>query len=277
MRRLLAVALLAGCGSGAPIPETDLLLSVTPGAFEVELGKPFPLTVVRVWRKDLDPGAWSDKALAPLAVKLEEETRRDDGTRVEETRRYLAHAFSLDDVVVRSLKLVALPKDGGAERKVSATGFRIRVKPALDPESPGPPELPGEPPPSRTWMWGGVGALAVALVLFLALRRKPKSPEPAPVAAPPPPPSPRDRALERLSGASVEAAAEIVREYVAEARGVRALEMTTEQLLAAMPSQALAKVLGPADLVKFAAHAPTASERDAVLASAEALVRETAK
>ena len=277
MRRLLAAALLAGCGSGTPIPETDLFLSVTPGAFEVELGKPFPLTVVRVWRKDLDPAAWSDKALAPLAVKLEEEIRRDDTARVEETRRYLAHAFSLDDIVVRGLKLVAQPRDGGAERKVSATGFRIRVKPALDPEDPGPPELPGEAPPSRTWMWGGMGALAVALVLLLLLRRKPKPRAPAPAAAAPPLASPRERALERLRGASVEAAADILRAYVAEARGVRALEMTSEQLLAALPSPALARVLGPADLVKFAAHVPAASERDAVLASADAFVREAAR
>jgi hypothetical protein len=271
-----AVALVAGCGAATPIPETDLLFSVTPGATEVELGKAFPLTVVRVWKKDLVPEAWTEKALAPLAVKLEEETRRDDGARVEETRRYLAHAFSLKDIVVRGLKLVAKPGDGGPERKVSATGFRIRVRPALDPGNPGPPELPGEPPPSRDWVWGGAGALAIAFALFLALRRKRPQPAPAPPAvAPPPPPAPHERALRRLEECkTVEEAADIVREYVAEAMGVRALEMTSEQLLVAIP--ALAAILGPADLAKFAAQPPTAAGRAAVLAAAEAFVRDAA-
>lgn len=275
MRRSLALLLLAGCGVGAPIPETDLLLDVTPGAFDVELGKPFPLTVTRVWKKDLVPLEWSDKALAPLAVKLVEEVRRDDGTRVEETRRYEAHVFSLADIVIRGLKLAAQPKDGGAERKVSATGFRIRVRRALDPESPGPPELPGEPPPRRGWMWGGAGALAVAAFLFLALRRrKPKLPTPPPEAPRPPSPPAHERALLRLQRASLAEAADIVREYLAEAKGIRALERTTEELLAALP--ALAGVLRPADLVKFAAHEPTEAERASVVASAEAFVREAA-
>lgn len=277
MKRILCLALLAGCGTGAPIPETDLLLSVAPGASEVELGKAFPLTVVRVWQKDLVPDEWSEKALAPLAVKLEEETRRDDKTRVEETRRYSAHAFSLKDVVIRSLKFVARPKDGGPERKVSASGFRIRVKRALDPENPGPPELPGEPPASRGWMWGVGGALVLVALLFLALRRKPKATARAPVAAPPAPPLAHERALERLRGATIEEASDIVREYVAEAKSIRALEMTTEQLLAAMPSPELRGILGPADLVKFAAHAPTAAERESVLAIAERFLRESAR
>jgi hypothetical protein len=36
-------------------------------------------------------------------------------------------------------------------------------------------------------------------------------------------------------------------------------------------------VLRPADLVKFAAHAPTAAERDAVVAAAVAFVGEVAR
>jgi len=272
VRRLLVVFLFAACDAGTPIPETDLLLRITPGAFEVEPGEPFPLTVTRVWKKDLEPGEWSDKTLAPLALKLVEETRRDDGTRIEETRRYVAHAFSLKDIVVRGTKLVATQKDRGAERKVVATGFRIRVNPVLDPENPGPPELPGEPPPSRGWMWWGGGALALCALLFLAVRRRPK-PEPTSVVPPSPPLPPlRERALDRLRGASVEEAADIVREFLALTGTVRALEMTTEELLKPLP--ALAAVLGPADLAKFAAVAPTSAEREAALASAMAFVRE---
>jgi len=269
-RHLALLLLLAGCGAGKPIPETDLLLDITPGAFEVEPGEPFPLTVTRVWKKDLVPPEWSDKVLAPLAVKLEEETRIDDGTRIEETRRYVAHAFSLKDMVVRPTKLVAQPKEGGPERRVTATGFRIHVNPVLDPESPGPPDLPGEPPPSRRWMWGGLGGLAVvdALVLFLALRRRKKTAPAPPVAPAPPPVPPRERALARLRVA--EEAADVLREYIAEAKGLRALEMTSEELLLAEPSQSLANVLLPCDLVKFAGRTLSEPERAAILASAEA-------
>lgn len=277
MRRAALLALLAACGGGAPIQKTDLLLRIDPGAFEVGPGEPFPLTVTRVYRKDLVPAAWSGKELAPLSLRLLGESRRDDGTRVEETFRYVAHAFSLDDVVVRGVKLAARPLDGGAERKVAATGFRIRVKPGLDPEDPGPPELPGDPPPSRAWMWWGSGAFALlaAAVLFLALRRRPRAEAPAPAAPEAPPVPPHERALERLRGASLEEAADIVRAFVAETRAIRALEMTTEELLRALPR--LAPVLRPADLVKFAAHEPAARERDDVVAAAEAFVREAAR
>jgi hypothetical protein len=271
VKRLLALALLSGCGGGAPIPETDLLLTLTPGALEVGPGEPFPLTVTRVWKKDLVPDEWSDKALAPLALRLEEETRRDDGTRVEETRRYAAHAFSLMDVVVRPVKLTARPKGGGADRKVTATGFRIRVNPLLDPENPGPPELPGEPPRFRAWIWWGSGALLLlGLVRLVALRRKPKAlPAPPPAPAAVPPPSARELALARLRGATAEEAADIVRAYVAKTHGIRALERTTEELLPVLPR--LADVLGPADLAKFAA---LAVDRGRVVAAAEAFVRE---
>jgi hypothetical protein len=277
VRRLALAALLASCGAGAPIAETDLLLRIEPGAFEVEPGEPFPLTVTRVYRKDLVPGAWSGKELAPLALRLEGEERRDDGVRVEETFRYVAHAFALEDVVVRGVKLAARPPDGGAERKVAATGFRIRVKPVLDAEDPGPPELPGERPPSRAWMWWGSGALLLlaAGLLLLALRRGPRAGAPPPAAPAPPPVPPHERAIERLRGASVEEAADVVRAFLAEAKGIRALEMTTEELLRALPR--LLPVLRPADLAKFAARAPTAAERDAAVAAAEAFVREAAR
>ena len=279
MRRFFLLALLAGCGPKPPIPKTDLLLDITPGTLEVQPGEPFPLTVTRVWQKDLVPSEWSDKALAPLAVRLEEETRRDDGARIEETRRYVAHAFSLKDVLIRGVKLVALPKDGGPERKVSATGFRIRVRPALDPEDPGPPELPGEPPASRGWMWGGAGAFVLLAFLFLALRRKARPvalvPEPAP---PPPEVAPHERALERLRRlAAVEGAADVLREFLLEAKGIRALEKTTEELLRVVPAPSLAKVLTTCDLGKFAALALTPPERADVLASAEAFVREVSR
>ena len=73
----------------APIPETDLLVRVEVGAREVELGKAFPVTVTRVWEKDLEPSEWDDASLSPLVVRLEERTLREDDVRVEETLRTL--------------------------------------------------------------------------------------------------------------------------------------------------------------------------------------------
>ena len=45
---------------------------------EIEVGRSFPLTVVRVWTRELEPDPWNDAALAPLTVRLEEASRRED-------------------------------------------------------------------------------------------------------------------------------------------------------------------------------------------------------
>jgi hypothetical protein len=74
-----------------------------------------------------------------------------------------------------------------------------------------------------------------------------------------------------------EEAAEILREYIAEAKGIRALERTTEELLAAVPSKALADTLMPCDLVKFAGRELNEPERAGVLDAARAFLREAAR
>jgi len=264
---LLALALAAACADETPIPDAQLRLSA--GTAEVELGKGFPLTVVRTWRRGQTPAVWDDEALAPLEVRLLETTRREDDRRVEETRRYRGYAFSLTDV--------RLP------------GLELSVKHALDPASPGPAELPGEPlaEPSSRWPWAAVGAaLLAAFVLLLRRRRPPPAVAlPAPSSAPPPP-GPHVRALERLarlrrqqpqgrdevSSYYVEASG-LVRDYVAERFAVSADVMTTEQLIELQAP--LARVLPDCDLVKFARHAPGPAEREQLLDRAETFVRET--
>ena len=81
---LLVMSLFTACGkeqrqlddgvsvapATGPIPAEDLLLEVTAGATEVELGAAFPVTVLRVWSVELAPEAWSDRALAPLMLRL---------------------------------------------------------------------------------------------------------------------------------------------------------------------------------------------------------------
>src|SRR5262245_56929140 len=107
----IAGVLVLACGhtTSTPIPDQDIAVGVLPGATEVDFGKAFPLTVVRVWRKDLVPREWTEQAFAPLAVQLEDSTRREDEHRIEETRRYRARAFTLGDVTVPALTLRATP------------------------------------------------------------------------------------------------------------------------------------------------------------------------
>ena len=243
---LLILALAAACGDGTPI--SDVPLQVTAGVEEVALGRAFPLTVVRTWSKGSEPADWSDETLVVLPT---ETTRREDGTRVEETRRYDAYAFSLDDLT---------------------TPVELRVKRALDPRQPGPAELPGAVP-AKTFPWRTVG-VALAALLLLLRRRRPTAEPPPPEPDSPAQPAPHLRALARLARARraelqacyAETAA-LLRDYA----GVRAAE-TTEDLQ--IPR--LAAVLQQCDLVKFARHAPAADERERMLGAAESFIKETA-
>lgn len=265
---LLTLALAAACGDATPIAARPL--RITAGAPAVELGKAFPLTVVRTWSKGQAPAAWDDAALAPLEVRLLERSRREDSRRVEETLRYEGYAFSLADI--------------------RAPGLELRVQRALDPETPGPAELPGEPLPEPAPRWpfrAALGAVLIAaFVLLLRRRRRPPAvAAPAPVVEPPAP-GPHVLALERLArlrgrqpqgreeltAYHVEASG-IVRDYVGERFAVHADVMTTEELIER--SAPLARVLPPCDLVKFARHLATAAERERLLDAAEAYVRET--
>jgi hypothetical protein len=301
MRRrllMLVAGILAACGGGEPIAKEDLRLRITAGAEEVEFGKAFPLTVVRVWRKDLVPGDWSDQALQPLVLKLASRTTREDDQRIEETRRYQAYAFSRDDVVVPAPAFKARPRDGGADLVVSGPELRFRIKPALQSETPGPAELPGEPLaepfPWLRWSLVLAGGLLALLLLLWYLRRRARRPRPVQVA---PPVAPHVRALQRLhrlrekqpatpdevQAFYVEASA-AVREYIEEQFSVRAPEMTTEEFLNA-PQTAralqathrtmLSEFLAHCDLVKFARHTPTEKDRERLLEAAARFVMET--
>jgi hypothetical protein len=297
----LALSLaLVGCGGDAALPEGDLVFSVTADVEEARPGESFPVTVVRVWTKDLVPAAWDDRALAPLVLRADGVSLREDDARVEETRRYRAYAFTTGDVTVRPPPFAARPRDGGPDRKVEADGLRVRVTPTLDPADPGLPELPGEPleepfPWSAVLAIGGLLVAVGAVAATRLLRRRP-----AAVLTPPPAPSApaadvADRALARLRtlranaaadpAADVAAAAEVARAYVGERFDVPVLERTSPEILhdarrtaTATPGdlELLSRVLIGGDLVKFATHRPTAPDRDAVLESAEAFVTRTA-
>ncbi len=293
-RVLVAVAfllLLPGCEEPvAPILETDLLVRVEVGAREVELGKAFPVTVTRIWEKDLEPSEWDDASLSPLVVRLEEQSRREDEARIEETWRYRGYAFTLDDVRIPPVVLLARPLDGGQGRIVKTDALRLRVRPALDPIEPGDPELPGmlhaEGRPWTPWLWT-TGVIVLLLVggATLVHRRRP-SETPAPLPPEPTVETPASRALAALeairgrgaSDADVPEAADVVRDYVSRAFGFRTRERTTEEVLAASPpapEAPLRALLTAADRVKYAAGSPSPGERDAALDQAERYVEKS--
>ena len=302
---VLAATLGPGCEPGAPIPEVDLLVRVATDAAEVEVGRPFTLTVVRVWTKDLVPTAFDERALAPLAVARADVSTRDDDRRVEETRRYRARAFTLDDVTLAGVAFAAVPAKGGVARTTKAAPLRLHVKPSLDPRAPGAPEGPG-PLPARPFSWVLLGLLGLLAFLVgsvgttLALRhRRRRAALPAP-AAPTTPAGPAPDAVAAAALAALRAreattpdarcaqvveAAETVRAYVTARFGVRAQERTSRELVAALVATgrmdegariALAHVVGPADFVKFADRAPSPEERTRVLDAADEFVRRTA-
>lgn len=297
-----AAAWAGGCGGGAgetPAIEGEVAIRVAAGASEVEFGKTFPLTVVRAWEKSLVPDSWSDRALAPLVVRLESSERTETARHVVETLRYAAAAFERESVTVEGPVLVARPPGGGREREARGEPITIAVRSALGgAAAPGPPELPGDllEEPFR-WLAPALGAglasLAATLFLVVRARRKPAA------GAPPPAPkgdAARDRALERLARLRGEAArtreatralyleaAALLRDYVTESHGIDATAMTREEIAAA---PALAAALGAArrercaacvaacDSVVFARHAPGDGERGAFLDSVAAFVEE---
>lgn len=284
---LAAALLLAACGGEHAIPRDVALLRVTVGADEVAPGQGFPLTVLRVWRKDMRPSPLPDAAFAPLSVVHEATTRREDAERVEETRRYRAYAFTRKDVTIPSLPLL-VEGAAGPPFVTRSEPARMRVRPALDPQRPGQPEGPGAPPGAPTpWLaWVLVAALlCAAAAVGLLRRRRGALLREAPAALPR---SPAARALAALQAigattpdgrdavaADVVRLADVVRDFLAAQYGLRARRRTTPEILAALGGSRAdpASVLVPCDLVKFAGRVADLAERARLLERARSYVR----
>ncbi len=259
----------AACG-GPELPNRDLALEVTVGAEEVALGQGFPVTVRRLWSKNLDPAAWRDDALSPLRLRLENTTVRDDGKRVEEVRRFRAYAFTPSVVTVPPPILRARPRAGGPVREAAAEGFEVRVVESIDPDAPGAPELPEShkpvPPRHRAWWWFAAAVLATgAYIAVRRLRQQPAVPDPDPDPDPGPDWLAQLAALDGETDVHAQVAA-IVRAHVTERFEIDASVRTTEELARDVPG--LLDVLSPCDLVKFAQHEPGETERADVLTRA---------
>ena len=303
--RLLPLVLsLAGCGGKAPIEDRDVAIHLETTASEVDFGRPFELTVVRVWAKDLQPEAWDDRKLEPLSLRALKVETREDGHHIEESRHFAAHAFARETAVVPGLVFKAFSKDDGSERRAVTEGFRLKVRSALDPEAPGEVEWPEGPleVPGRSWFTiVGIGAgVLVILLMILEARRRAARRAAAVVVAPSaePVPAPADRARDRLdrlrlldpsTTEEVQAfhveVADLVRDYLAESMDLQAPEQTTEEFLASPRTlgalrdehrRLLEGFLTDCDLVKFANVASTKAGRETLLLRADRLVNETA-
>ena len=281
--------LLTACGGGTPVPAEDLLLRIETGATEVPLGAAFPLTVVRVWKSDLVPRAWSDKALAPLRVRLIDTQRREQGGHTEERRRYHGYAFATGVVQVPAPEFRAVPKRGGLERRVLGNALELRVTSALDPADPGDVELPGGPlQPPFPWAIAAGAAALLLVVAALVARRLQRRPAPQPVVeAIEPTPRPDAIALRRIEELRARPAADhaeefvaMLRVYLAERFDRRTRELTSPELAAIPTDSAQRELLGALlrdyDLVLYARHEPNPAAGARMLDAAADFVRRSA-
>jgi len=259
---------LAACGDGRGPSLKDLEIRIEADRGEIELGKGFPLAVVRTFDRDLVPAEWSDASLAPLVVRPVSVVSSESAGRIEERRTFVAYAFRLEEVRIPPPRLEATPRGGGPPRSVAGRGLSLRVIPALDPRNPGKPEPPGPRPgpPGRSAAWTAIlAALLVGGAALLLLRRR--------GPAPPPPVPPAERALGRLRalrtdmdpGEFHDGLSALLREFLSARFALRTRERTTEEILAAPETAhalgpdahgALAGILARCDLARFAGERP---------------------
>jgi hypothetical protein len=304
---LAGPCLLAGCDGSPPLPPGDLLIRVTPARAEVAFGEGFPLEVLRVFRRDLEPKPFREASLQPLVVRVLETARRDAGDRIAETMSCEAFAFSAGEVAVPGVVLAAIPHGGGDEVTARSEPFGLVVRPALPPGDASPIELPGDvlDPPAAgiAWRWlVALGAAAVAgagVLWFVALRRRRAATVPAAPAHQPLPAAAHERALAELTALRARVPADaaghgeiaafcdeltrIVRCFLGERFPAATTALTTRELLQVLrglsvqpqdAATATGAILQPSDLVKFAHAAPEAGAPAALLDAAVRLVAE---
>ncbi len=296
-RRCWVAALMAAVAcseqNGDPIAARDLAVrvEVANGSEEIGFGEPFELRVVRTFRADLRLEAFHDRDLAPLQLRsLGVEQRTGDG-RIEEVHRFSARAFVLERVVVPPLRLLAVPKTGGAPLRAESSEVTLRVRTSLravgDREIEQSLELVPMPAASRPWL----AVLSLLVVAVIAFWRWPR---PRLVAAPTlpallAPPLVDVRALAHAALLQLEASAlgdrefaeslaTVVREFAAAILGRGMSTRTTDELVAdlgrcdAAARSSLLAAMTTCDLVKFACGELGPPRRLAVLASARAFL-----
>lgn len=305
----LLLALLFASRSSPP-REGEVSVALSGPAAPIAPGEPFELVVELEWDAALVPAPFDESALQRegLAVERIATTRRTLAGRLAETRRYRAIAWTRAQVALDAVEARAVAADGRATFTANAPPLVIAVAPRLarDDASPleWPAELanaPGDAPTNRALRAAALlAALVVPLAIAIAVvRRIARAPHhatngpaararlaelAAEVARDGQATEPSTTAAAERRRALCAALADVLRDSLAQERGVPAPWRTREELhelLAAAPLAALAperhaaftdaldRLLAAADRAKFAATAPTAAERSALLAAAQ--------
>lgn len=279
---LLLAFLLPACGGRNPIPEVDLQVSVHVGAERVHPGEAFPLTVTRIWRKDIEPSPWDDGMLSPLVVRAEGTARTEDELRVRERLYFRAYAFSLASVKIPPVLLVGRSIGGSGRVLARSEPIALTVEPVLEAAAPGEAELPDVPPaPGRSRSPLLVLLLTVLAVLagaaLVARRRRARVVEPGAGA------EERRAALRALLERGQEdpvgtvlAADAHARALLAGVSGQSLASLAREEILPLLPAawqRDAAVVLKTAERVKFAGIRPDEAELEAYVTSARSLLR----
>lgn len=294
MRRLhvwccaLVALSVTACGETPELPRVDLDVQVSVNVLEVAPGESFEVEVTRLWRKDLLPADFDAAALRPLSLVALATERVEDGTRVQERRRFRGYVFAREDIVVPSYVFEA--GQGNESRKVTAPPVRIRVAPEVMADEPGAPEHPQAPAPATAprlvWPWVlGVLGLALAWIVWRRARREPPAADVVEVEEVAPRRTPEEEARLALDAIDVsdddagafEAAVRIegvLRAWLAAARVPQAHHRSVEELaeqLGGLGDQLLAAA-APAQQGKFADRPPLVAAVRAARARALALV-----
>ena len=279
-----------------PAPRVEAHVS----ADSVKIGERFTLTLVAAHDADREaifPAADAGSALFGdlHAVRREAvQTRRSPGARRVDSVAYEVTTFALD-----SARVPVLPVRLASAGDTAVVGTSPRTLPVVSVVGPDADALrtPAAvaPFPHPAWMWGLLGLVVAALLgggTYGWWRWRARGDEEPPDAPSPEPPyeaaAARLRRLERRHPSGREAATafyvdltEALRVYLARRVGIRALEQTTAEVVAALRRrpevreetlQRLQAVLERADLVKFADAQPPPAESRSVLDDAQAVL-----
>lgn len=281
---LLLLPLTAAAQAREPRPQS-YMASVEPD--EVELGRPFLLRVEVRHPPEERYRLPAELALGPAVVVRVEESRGEGETAfLVEARIFDA----LGEVKLPDLLLEVADAEGALDPlRIPGAAVRIReTGEGVDLEPPPAPLAVSVLAWERLLLAGGAVALLAALVIFLRRRRARR---PAEVD---PPLDPATRAARELAALRAEALwekgetrrhyfrlSEILRTYLRDARGIAAVEMTTDELVVALrrqPVPGLARDrleawLFRGDLIRFAKGGASAEQALADLEELGATIR----
>lgn len=293
---LLVVGLLiAGGGAALAQPRVDASVS----ADSVKVGERFTLTVVAAHAADRDAIFPEANAGAALFGDLHAvrrgavQTRRLSGARRVDSVAYEVTTFALDSARV---PILPVRLASGADTTVVGTSPRtVPVVSVVGPDADAlrtPAALANFPRPA--WVWGLLGLVTAALLGGGAYgwwrwrTRDEEAPDEADSEHPYEAASTRLQRLERRHPSGREAAkafyvdlTQALRVYLVRRVGIRALEQTTAEVVAALRRRPevrdetirrLRAVLERADLVKFADAQPPPTESESVLDDAQAVL-----